>query len=100
MSVACPEQPLQDIHGLDVFQKDLAARFHGRVTVKDGQGTVTCVGTGINNDWGYLRRSLAVAEALKAPVHALHTSPLQLSLLVDKPHLPELTRRLHAECQV
>jgi aspartate kinase len=89
--------PLADLHGLEAFGRDLASRFGGRVQVKDALGTVTCVGAGINNDWSVLRRALACAEALNAQVFAVHTSPLQISLVVDKAHLPELTRRLHAE---
>jgi len=89
--------PLQDVHGLEALKKDVAARFGARVRFQEGLGTVTCVGTGLNADWSHLRRALAAAEGLRAPVYAVQTSALQLSLLVDKPHLPELTRRLHAE---
>ncbi len=89
--------PLQDVHGLDALKKDVAARFGAKVTVREGLGTVTCVGAGVNSDWTHLRRSLAEAEAIGAGVLAVHTSPLQLSLLVDRKHLPELTKRLHRE---
>jgi aspartate kinase len=89
--------PLQDVHGLTALQKDLTDRFGGRVRLREGLGTVTCVGTGLNADWTHLRRALAAAEALRAPVHGVHTSALQLTLLVEKTHLPELTRRLHAD---
>ncbi|MFL5320095.1 MAG: aspartate kinase [Myxococcaceae bacterium] len=89
--------PLQDVHGLDALKRDLSARFSDRVKVHEGVGTVTCVGAGVNADWSYVRRALATAESLKAPVHAVHLSPLALSLLIDKPHLSELTRRLHKE---
>jgi aspartate kinase len=89
--------PLDDVHGLEALRRDVSARFSGRVAFREGLGTVTCVGTGINADWSRLRKALGVAEALRAQVHAVHTSPLQICLLVDKPHLPELTRRLHAE---
>ncbi|MHB8872532.1 MAG: aspartate kinase [Myxococcaceae bacterium] len=89
--------PLQDVHGLEALEKDVAARFGGRVSVRQGLGTVTCVGAGVNSDWSHLRRALGAAEGLGARVFAVHTSPLQLSLLVERAHLPELTRRLHAE---
>jgi aspartate kinase len=55
------------------------------------------VGAGINADWSYLRRALVAAQELGARVHAVHTSPLQLSLLVDKNQLKPLTARLHRE---
>ncbi|MFZ5470729.1 MAG: aspartate kinase [Myxococcota bacterium] len=89
--------PLADVHGPEALARDLSARFSGQVTSREGLGTVTCVGAGINADWSHLRRALSLAEGLGASVFAVHTSPLQLSLLVEKAHLPELTRRLHAE---
>ena len=89
--------PLQDVHGLDALKRDLATRFDGRVSLVEGLGTVTCVGAGMNADWSYARRALSAAESAGARVHGLHTSPLQLSLLVERAHLKELTRRLHRE---
>jgi aspartate kinase len=89
--------PLQDVHGLDVLKRDLSVRFDGKVQLEEGLGTVTCVGAGMNADWSYARRALATAETAGARVHGLHTSPLQLSLLVERAHLKELTRLLHRE---
>lgn len=89
--------PLQDVHGVDVVKRDIAARFGDAVTLQEAVGTVTCVGAGINADWSHLRRALLAAEELGARVHAVHTSPLQLSLLVDKAWLKPLTARLHKE---
>jgi aspartate kinase len=64
---------------------------------REDLGTVTCVGVGLNADWVPLRRALAAAEELGARVYAVHTSPLQLTLLVDKTHLKGLTARVHRE---
>ncbi len=89
--------PLQDVHGLPALKADLRARFGERAQVAEGLGTVTCVGAGINADGATLRRALAVVEQLRAPLAGVQTSPLQLSLLVPKEHLSELTRRLHRE---
>ncbi len=89
--------PLQDVHGLEAVRKDLSVRFGDAVSLQEQVGTVTCVGAGINADWAYLRRALLAAQELGARVHAVHTSPLQLSLLVDKKHLRPLTARLHRE---
>jgi aspartate kinase len=89
--------PLQDVHGLEVLKRDVGARFGEAVTLREEVGTVTAVGAGMNADWSYLRRALGVAEELGARVHAVHTSPLQLTLLVDKQHLKPLTARLHRE---
>ncbi|NTX55122.1 aspartate kinase [Myxococcus sp. CA039A] len=89
--------PLADIHGPEALRKELATRFDGAVSWREDLGTVTCVGVGLNADWAPLRQSLAAAEELGAKVHAAHTSPLQLTLLVDKLHLKPLTARLHRE---
>lgn len=89
--------PLQDVHGLEVLKRDVGARFGEAVTLREEVGTVTAVGAGMNADWSYLRRALGVAEELGARVHAVHTSPLQLTLLVDKQYLKPLTARLHRE---
>ncbi len=89
--------PLQDVHGLEAVRRDLMMRFGDAVVLQEQVGTVTCVGAGINADWTYLRRTLLAAEELGAQVFAVHTSPLQLSLLVDKSHLKSLTARLHRE---
>jgi aspartate kinase len=89
--------PLQDVHGLEALQRDAAARFGDRVRLEDGLGTVTAVGAGLNGDWSHARRALAAAEAAGAKVHGLHTSALQLTLLVDREHLRPLTVRLHRE---
>ncbi|ABF91832.1 aspartate kinase [Myxococcus xanthus DK 1622] len=89
--------PLADIHGADALRRELATRFGDAVSWREDLGTVTCVGVGLNADWAPLRRALAAAEELGAHVHAAHTSPLQLTLLVDKAHLKALTARLHRE---
>ncbi|MFY0578854.1 aspartate kinase [Cystobacter fuscus] len=89
--------PLQDVHGLQALQRELGERFGESVALREEVGAVTAVGAGINADWSLLRRALGVAEELGARVHAVHTSPLQLTLLVDKQHLKGLTSRLHRE---
>jgi aspartate kinase len=89
--------PLADIHGTDALRKDLATRFGEAVSWREDLGTVTCVGVGLNADWVPLRRALVAAEELGARVYAVHTSPLQLTLLVDKTHLKGLTARVHRE---
>jgi aspartate kinase len=89
--------PLQDVHGLEVVRKDVAVRFGEAVSLREELGTVTCVGAGLNADWVHLRRALLAAEETGARVHAIYTSPLQLSLLVEKAYLKRLTARLHRE---
>lgn len=89
--------PLADVHGPEALQRELATRFGAAVEWRDAWGTVTCVGVGLNADWVPLRKALSAAEDLSAQVHAVSTSPLQVTLLVDKTHLKTLTARLHRE---
>ncbi len=86
--------PLQDIHGPEALRGELVTAGIG---VRDGLGTVTCVGTGLNADWSVLRRALTAASTLGAEVVGTHASSLQLTLIVDRSHLTELTRALHQE---
>jgi aspartate kinase len=89
--------PLQDLHGPERLEAELRIRFGEKAAFRLGLGSATCVGAGITADWSHLRRALLAAAAVGATVHAVHTSSLQISLLVERAHLAELTRRLHAE---
>ena len=87
--------PLQDVHGLGRVREQLQQRFGGAVQLRDDLGTVTAVGTGLDADWRPMQAALACAERIGAHVHASWLSPLSVSLLVQRVHLPELTRQLH-----
>jgi aspartate kinase len=87
--------PLQDVHGLDALAGELQTRFAGAVRLERELGSVTCVGVGVGTSLGPLRTVLEIAEAAGVRVHAVDTSALQVSVLVPRGALPELTRRLH-----
>lgn len=86
--------PLHDVHGPETLEKELV---QASATVQRELGTVTCVGAGINADWNTVRRVLAVAQAKGATVRGVYSSAIQLTLLVDRNHLKDLTRALHQE---
>jgi aspartate kinase len=86
--------PLQDVHGPDALKAEVARLG---LEVRDDLGTVTAVGTGLNADWSVTRRALAAAKALSLEVVGAHASSLQLTLLVPRSGLKELTLRLHQE---
>ncbi len=86
--------PLQDVHGPEALKAEVSKLG---LTCRDDLGTVTCVGTGLNADWSVMRRALAVAKALGLEVHGAHASSLQLTLVVPRSGLKELTKRLHVE---
>lgn len=83
--------PLQDVHGPEVLRTKLPAG----VTVLDDLATVTCVGTGLHADGLVVRRAVSVAQGLGAPVTALHSSALQLSVVTSRDQAKPLTKALH-----
>jgi aspartate kinase len=87
--------PLADVHGLDALKAELARTFEGVVRVQPDVGTVTVVGTGVGAEPRLLEQALSAAAGLGVPVHAVHTGPLQATLLVPVAALSGLTRALH-----
>jgi aspartate kinase len=85
--------PLTDVHGVESFDAELRALG---AEPRSGQGTVTVVGPGVGTDAAFLGLALWKAEALGATVHAIHASPLQLTLVVEVSHLAPLARALHS----
>jgi aspartate kinase len=83
--------PLQDVHGPEA----LRAKLPGSVSVLDELATVTCVGTGLHADGLVVRRALGVAQSLSAPVLALQSSALQLTLVTSRAQAKPLTKALH-----
>jgi aspartate kinase len=86
--------PLQDVHGPDAMKAEVAKLG---LKVRDDLGTVTAVGTGLNADWTLMRRALAAAKALNLDVAGAHASSLQLTLVVPRSGLKDLTLKLHQE---
>lgn len=87
--------PLADVHGKDALLSELERTFGQTVRTLSGLGTVTVVGTGVGTEPRLLERSLSTADLLGVHVHAVHTGPLHLTLLVPEADLEELTRALH-----
>jgi aspartate kinase len=87
--------PLENIHGLAALETELAAKFGGRVSLRQGVGSVSAVGVGINNDHRNLRTALAALQELGAPVLGVTTSALRLTLAVPVEKVADATRALH-----
>jgi aspartate kinase len=83
--------PLQDVHG----PEGLRARLPSGVAVAEDRATVTCVGAGLNSDFGVVRQVQAVAHGLGAPVTALYTSALQVTVVTSRDSARALTAALH-----
>jgi aspartate kinase len=84
---------LENVHDLPALRADLAALGPG-ATVEEGIGAVSAIGTGINSDFGNVRRALLALEPL--PLLGLATSSFRVSLLLPEHLVPEAVRRLHA----
>ena len=67
----------------------------GGVTLREGVGAVSAIGSGINASFSNLRKALDAAAAVEAAVLGISTSSFRISVLVEERHLPELTRRFH-----
>jgi aspartate kinase len=68
----------------------------GGVTLREGVGAVSAIGSGINASFANLRRALDAAAAVEAAVLGISTSSFRISVLVEERHLTELTRGFHA----
>ena len=86
--------PLQDVHGPEALKAEL---LRLGLSCREDLGTVTCVGTGLNSDWSIMRRAMSVAKAMGLEVQGAHASSLQLTLVVPRAGLKELTQKLHVE---
>jgi aspartate kinase len=87
--------PMQDVHGPEALLKEIKEKLSDTVSVRDDLGTVTCVGTGLNTDWSTVRRVIATSAMAGAAVFGAFSSPLQVTLVVGKRHLEDVTFRLH-----
>jgi aspartate kinase len=87
--------PLADLHGPDALRAELERTFGQLVRPLAGLGTVTVVGPGVGTEPRLLERALSTAGVLGVRVHAIQTGPLQLTLLVPREDLAELTQALH-----
>jgi aspartate kinase len=84
----------ENLHDLDAILTELTGGG-SEVTVREGIGAVSAIGSGINARLANLRRVLDAADGLGAEVLGVSTSSFRISVLVDEGHVPELTRELH-----
>jgi aspartate kinase len=85
--------PLADLHGVEVF--DTALDQFG-AEVRFGLGTVAVVGSTVGTDSALVAFALSQANALGAPIHAIHASSRQLTLVTEVGCLEAMARALHA----
>lgn len=83
--------PLQDVHGA----RALKSKLSSEIKLMEDQGTVTCVGSGLNADWSIFLTALRVARSLGVRVAASYASAHQLTFIVARQQVRELTLALH-----
>ena len=86
---------LENVHDLARLKRELAARFGDAITVREGVGAVSAIGTGINASYRSLRTALAVLETMGANLLGVSTSSFRISFLLDVAVLPDVVLRLH-----
>ncbi len=86
---------LENLHDFPALRHDLAARFEGRVELREGVGAVSAIGAGINATFANLRCACAVVEGLGAAILGVSTSGFRISLLLEENVLREAVRALH-----
>jgi aspartate kinase len=85
----------ENLHDLGAIVTTLEERV-GAITLREGVGAVSAIGSGINAGFANLGKALDAAAAVEAAVLGISTSSFRISVLVEERHLPELTRRFHA----
>jgi aspartate kinase len=86
---------LENLHDFPRLRRDLATRFAGRVTLREGVGAVSAIGAGINARFANLRRTLDVLSSMGAAVLGASTSSFRISVLVEEKAVPDAVRHLH-----
>ena len=84
----------ENLHDLTSIVARLERRAGG-VTLREGVGAVSAIGSGINASFANLRKALDAAAAVEAAVLGISTSSFRISVLVEERHLPGLTRGFH-----
>lgn len=86
---------LENLHDFGLLRRELVQPGHG-VSLREGLGTVSAIGTGINADFGNLRRALAALSELGARPIGVSTSSFRISLLLEESQVEPAVRKLHA----
>jgi len=84
----------ENLHDLSSVVAGIEGRAGG-ITLREGVGAVSAIGSGINASLANLRKALDAAAAVEAAVLGISTSSFRISVLVEERHLPELARGFH-----
>jgi aspartate kinase len=84
----------ENLHDFDLLRRELERPGHG-VALREGVGAVSAIGSGINADFGNLRRVLDAISRLGARPIGVSTSSFRISLLLEEPQVEPAVRSLH-----
>jgi aspartate kinase len=88
---------LENVHAFAELKADLSQRLGADLHLREGVGAVSCIGAGINATFTNLKRFLGTLAGMGAPLYGLATSSFRISALLERRHVEEAVRRLHAE---
>jgi aspartate kinase len=87
----------ENLHNEERFCRDLRAAFHDNARLIDGLGALSIVGTGINATYKNVQRGARRLHDAGIPTCGLATSSFRATWLVERSHLDDAVRQLHAE---
>jgi aspartate kinase len=87
---------LENVPDWPRLRGELVERCGERLSLREGLGAVSAIGTGINASYGHLRAALDTLAGRGLSVTGVATSSFRISLLLDSPHVDEAVRALHA----
>jgi aspartate kinase len=88
---------LENVHAFAELRQELTQSLDKDLQLREGVGAVSAIGAGINASFKNLRGFLSVLAGMGAPLLGLSTSSFRISALLERRHVEEAVRRLHAE---
>jgi aspartate kinase len=85
---------LENLHDFDALRTDLQA-LHPGVSVLEGVGAVSAIGSGINASFHNVREAVRLVGESGAEILGLATSSFRISLLLEETKVRDAVRRLH-----
>jgi aspartate kinase len=86
----------ENLHNEDRLRRDLSAAFGDDARLVDGLGAISVVGAGINATYENVRRGAACLADNRIATFGLATSSFRATWLVERAHLDDAARLLHA----
>lgn len=86
----------ENLHHEARVRAGLLERFGTACELADDRGAVSVIGAGINASFENLRRGTKALEHIGSTIGGVATSSFRITWLIDRPHVDEAVRALHA----